>query len=876
MVRYVVLSLALAGLLPVLSGCGGGNSLPSAPSAEKPFGTTANPAGLVSSGGNMLWGMWDVAVDVEKGTVEAVPLRGAMFNANVTKFLQPPLSPINMLSMTMNPGSIIQAGYLDLDVTLRHPFFSFPKLRGFDVRGIVMGDGAVAFSWDTSAKHYAPGDLELLNADGYTRWWNPTEFTTYGTILGYTKGIFATPDYQASATVNPYKYFTDGLDKDASVADLDIQSRGTFGVDPGINKRRYLLQFPVLPGGGPVYHFNYAIDASWALPSDAYAPEYPVEAYPPEANMQEAWLASVSDSESTAWWVDEGNNGGSLKLAIEIYDWQSAYGSTVADEVSAIWVESAVIKGPKEITAISLAQPAGPVSSVWNAEISDLNLTASGTFECWVGVVSSDPSTYEPQIEGDPSMFDWPDAALTAYFLGNVHVLGTNPSMPPEVLKVNPPVGVVSTVLTDVQIIGNWFADGATVEFEYESGEMLAVSNTVWQNGNLITCDLDCSGPLGFYDVTVTNPDLQFDTLADGFEVLEEWKCEGDAHDWAGLEYNLAGIPYDPYFNRLDMAILKKGSQAGMALYQMTSGSWGVFDPDGGAGQTVQSFMTTTSMYPMEIETCETSGRIAIVSFFDPKTVMLYDEEGDHLGDFVDPNLDPSKGCVTALDFDKYGDMWVVTKTRTGDWTGDYEIRHYALLEESPYYEPVPEDTVLINDSAMTGPVDAQGVGDLGMCFYLNRLFVFTANTADGGSNKLTTWDLDQSPPVLVAERQDPYPPLTRHHIFGNTGSLNRMNIDADHRFADDKEEQCRIYAYATIWTWGPPAYGVDCCVIRLDADLNTLDEGSIYHPAYPGEFDKVPQCCIINDYGPTSSANLVGHDFPTNSFLDWPVPSTW
>jgi len=600
-----------------------------------------------------------------------------------------------------------------------------------------------------------------------------------------------------------------------------------------------------------------------------------VEAYPPQANTQEAWLATIDDSGSTAWYEDEERNGGLLNLAIEVFDWQSMWPeSTVADEVAAIWFESDLVASPIEISSLSIPEPAGPASSVWNVELDDLSLTSAGAFECWVGIEASYPENYAPQIEADPYVFDWPDTPLTAYMRGTVHVLDSNPSLPPEITLVEPSEGIVSVAISDVQIIGNRFEDGATVSFENDIGDSLGVTNILRVDPTLITCDLDCIGPPGFYNVTITNPDMQFDMLEDGFELTEPFECEGSAHDWAGLEHEILGLPIDPNVYRFEMAILHQGSHAGMALFQIDEYNWGLIDPAGGGGQTIQPFLTTDNKcYCMDIETCETTGRIGILSYFNPDAVWLYDAEGNPLGDFVDWTV---CGGLTAFDFDRNGDMWAVARmgavNEPENW--DFELRHYALLEDHPWYELVPEDTVLLNDVAMTGPIGTQGIGDLGISFFLHRLFILSANHGDGGSNRLTAWDLNQSPPVLAADRQNPFPPLCRKHIFNN-GAYTRLNVDVDHRFPEDPYEQCRVYAYASIWTYGPPGQGLDMSVIRLDADLNLLDEGEVWHPPFPACMDYLPQCVILND-APGGNGNLVGCGWHNHSFYEWPVPSDW
>jgi len=858
-------------LILIIAGCSGGNSPVSAP-VDQPLTTKLNHE-AASDSFKTLWGFYDVTIDGSTGYVDVTPVRGLMFNANVTKFLQPPSAPINLLAINLNPGSELQFGYLDLTVSIRHPFIGVDKFRGFDVRGIVMGEGSTSFDYDPSGIRFSEGDLELLNPDGFTRWWNPTEFTTYNTIFGYTDGAFATPSFDSTTTVNAYKYFSDSLESESPLETIDIDSRGTFGTDPGINLRTYLLQFPTMPGGGPVYHFSYAIDASWALPSENFAPDYPVEAYPKEANAQEAWNVSVSDSESTAYYIDPDHKGGTLDLAIEVYDWQARFGpSTVADEVSAIWLESPVLNTPTDINPTAVISDGGPVSSVWNVEVSDLNLMSAGMFDLWVMVESSDPDNYGPVIDGDPGMFDWPDAPLTAYFRRSVHIDGEFPDPAPIVLDVVPSFGAVSTIVDDLQIFGENFNPGATVEFVNDSSESLVLTEVTWLSSSLITCDVDCNASLGFYDVTVTNPDTQYCTLDDGFEIIDVFECSGSAHDWEGYDHPITNG--GDLHLRMDLAVMKSGPYAGQMLYQTTSSTWALVDPDGGP-QSAVDFITTPSMLLMDVETCETTGRIAFLSQFNARILYLYDDEGSELGNFSDPNLDPDNGYFTCMDFDQFGDLWIATKTIIDADNSVFELRHYELLEDDPWYSPVTEDTVDITTNAMTGPNSGRGVGDIGICFYLNRLYVITANTSDGGTNRLSAWDLNPTPPEFLNDIQNPYPPLTRHHIYGGTGSLGRMNVDADHRFDNDIEEQCRIYTYATIWT-NTPSSGLDCYVQRYDGDLNLLDTGEPWYVAFPADFDYVPQCAVINDYDASSSANLLGVHWAGPTLVDWPVPADW
>ena len=190
--------------------------------------------------------------------------------------------------------------------------------KGFDVRGISMADGSVVGAHDASVLRAGPNDSRLLNPDGYTRFWNPTEFTSTDTLFGFTKGKLAGPAFPNS-TINPYKYFADNLGPDDSVQGLDPGNRGVF-TDGSTNSRTYQIQFK--QGLKTPFDFNYAIDASWSAPDPAYAPDFPVQAYFPSANVQEPFYFQAKDAGSTAYWASTSISGGEFKFDLDVFDRQ--------------------------------------------------------------------------------------------------------------------------------------------------------------------------------------------------------------------------------------------------------------------------------------------------------------------------------------------------------------------------------------------------------------------------------------------------------------------------------------------------------------------------------------------------------------------------
>ena len=204
--------------------------------------------GLTSQGteypglGRMLLGLWDVALNRDSGQFEAVPLRTAGFHVNVVSFIQSPeFLGIEMLYENYTTGEF------HLNVTLTHPFPN-TDLMGFDVRGIVYGNGAAQYGskMDPDLLWLGPSGFRLLNEDGWTRWWNPTEFTTSG-LFGYTEGVFGTKGFNFPATLNPYKYFANALNAtDPVVPNVNSTNRGSFATNMGSVTRRYELKFPIV------------------------------------------------------------------------------------------------------------------------------------------------------------------------------------------------------------------------------------------------------------------------------------------------------------------------------------------------------------------------------------------------------------------------------------------------------------------------------------------------------------------------------------------------------------------------------------------------------------------------------------------------------
>ncbi len=418
---------------------------------------------------HILWGLWHVTIDPDSLTAEVVPLRTAEFTCNVTQFMQPPASPSHMISFAFPPGSDPPNGYFVVDVSLRHPFPGLNMYNGFDVRGIFMANGTLTGEHDSSVLRAGPGDSTLRNPDGYTRFWNSTEFTTYNTVFGFTRGKLA-PPLLPTATINPYKYFADALDKEAPVESLDPAERGMFTAG-STNTRRYQIQFK-MTGGKPAFDFNYGVDASWEDPDKSYAPDYPKEAFPMSANCAEAYHLLATDAGSDAYHIDGTNKGGQFRFDLEVFDHQGAVNpGGVPGEISAIWLESSVLASPVDVLGSAIVKPGSTIaSSTFEVDLSSLDLTESGPVEFLATIESSDPTTYEPQIAGG-SAFDYPAAPLAAYFTFS----GTVLDYVPDILTVISPNGGESWDAGSAQTI-TWNPGGVsgTVFIDYSKDDFVS------------------------------------------------------------------------------------------------------------------------------------------------------------------------------------------------------------------------------------------------------------------------------------------------------------------------------------------------------------------------------------------------------------------
>jgi len=273
--RKILISLILTAVLAI-SSCAS-PTVPSEVTSDAPLnqnGTVIFNEGM-QSGGHHLLGFWELAFDFENSTAEAIPQRFYEGHFNVRKFMEegPCYQCLTLLNFSLQPDETFT-----VDVRFEHPFPGVDNLSGFDVRGIAIFNGTYNYTASgLIGSDRSLGDMELLNADGFTNLFNPIEFEPGSNlpILCYSQGKIAT--YLSNpATLNGFKaYYPDTERRLFRAGESDTQ---TYHIArPAATKIRV----------------GYAVDASWDIPLTKPVTN-PVVDFGPEANCLEAYKIEAS------------------------------------------------------------------------------------------------------------------------------------------------------------------------------------------------------------------------------------------------------------------------------------------------------------------------------------------------------------------------------------------------------------------------------------------------------------------------------------------------------------------------------------------------------------------------------------------------------
>jgi len=454
-----------------------------------------------------------VRIDPVDFTFEETDLRDAAVHMNVLNFLEVSLCQTCIGITKVKPGT---GGTLLIDLRVTHPL-SNPRFTGFDVRAVLMFDGTFVFpdKGFIIADRFL-GDVELVNAHGYTTLYNPS--TAGNGLEGYLDGRLATDEIPDNR-LNPY----------IGIANDEVENtREAFYVNDEITLT-CVFDLPDEP-----FNFAYAVDGCWEEPLND--PVYdPMTDFGPEANCPEAWKIETSLTPIGDGLTDF---GGEALLSIDVYDHQGPDNNFMP-----------VLECPDLFD--------GTIEAEWTADfdgfsryevvIQNLKLAQAGLYRCLIS---------KEAAENDPDKF-WLD--LTAYQVDYIKV--DHPFNPVDLT----PEGL-NIFAEDVKVNGNY----AYVSDEYSGLRIYDISDKA--NPALIsTVDLNDrhAGRLDYKDgyayvclyteeiaiVDVDPPESAF--LVDKIEVAKRAK---DVSVGDGVLYAVLAYTYTDYLTVIDIDPIDKAS----------------------------------------------------------------------------------------------------------------------------------------------------------------------------------------------------------------------------------------------------------------------------------------------------------------------------
>ena len=501
--RLITVIIFILAAVCMTNGCSGGGS-PVVPAEQSGIQEITPEINHPAQNNTYIMSYYDCYFDIESQTFEAVENRQTEYTLNVVPFLNLMTNPYNGIAFSDIVVHTDDPSVLGIDVNfhIAHPLPGLLQYNAYDMMGVIIQNGHNELEYGHGIFHSKYGtDQSMLNPDGYSRWFNPYEFTS-GLIFGYESGGWQNDE--GSATLNPFKYYATGLGAHDDLWDYLTEQESYDGLFTD-SPRWMQLEFP-LPY--PALRFGYAVVVAWEDQGEEgpYIPYHRTEA-----------IACSASSQSDVWYdAATGNSGGDLILDINLYSWDL--------QPDKIIIESTVLNDPEEFDYAAYSAYGGKNYSTWHVEVPSDEITSTGGQEFWVIAEYSD---YDYKNGMDlPS----PDDPLAAFFRYGLYVAPEEPPYVPDVIVTSvdgfdgdgtlaylePYLGIS---VSGQNFLGS-FIDAAQVQFiHHDSSSTIFATNVDVLSGTQITCDVDFSSgaTYGSYDVKVINEDL---TNGKGMDML--------------------------------------------------------------------------------------------------------------------------------------------------------------------------------------------------------------------------------------------------------------------------------------------------------------------------------------------------------------------
>lgn len=500
--------------------------------ADNPVTPTSSADQLVAAQNisqPVLWGYYDIFIDPESETVEVAVNRSAGFTLNLLNTLN---NVPNSVKLYLNSISEHPDYWdIDIDIGISHPFPDHPEFAGYDVRGVFMGNGS-GISEVNSDLRYALRDVDQMmftnpdtgfgGPDGYTRWFNKPEFSMGGMpLFQYTPWNISPPDFNGNATLNPYKYYADGigvLDDTFTWLIANADQRGVFS-QSSYSVRNFYLRFPKTVG----LQFGFAVLANWEG----------IDIHP--ANAPESPVVKVHDT-SKIYYVDEFTKGGNLKLDIDIFGWEF--------QPSDIHIESTVLSALFSSPATDIAVGSTELYTTYRVDIPADGMTSHVGNEMFI-YAEYDQFDYSNDF-GVQNLAD--EDPLTAVFRHDVSVSSVYcPDVTFDSIDFDPPNGltlVFQWMYTGIEIYGSGFYGSTGLKVEFQGLDPVPVSNVVSNGTDTIILDADFTGTLigQPYDLYIENECGNSIIVPDLFTIMGEEPCFTTMPDsWDSVTSDLVG-----------------------------------------------------------------------------------------------------------------------------------------------------------------------------------------------------------------------------------------------------------------------------------------------------------------------------------------------
>ncbi len=403
MFSKIIFALFCISLLAAYSGCS------QAVDAELTQPQTID-GNSINADSPQVWGLWDVSISPE-GVIDVIPQHSADFTINTTAmFTTPPVGmSISFIGIDFPPGY----KEFTVDVSLTHHFIAGSRYTAFDMCCVLMGIGDTAHPSDPGLMYAGPGEIQLMNQDGYTRWMNRVEFNgTTPPCFGYKPGSLGTPGFDPTSTLNPYKFYCDSIGTVDNAHDYLVANpsdRGMFS-EGATNTRRFVIRIP----DTKTLMFQYAVIVRWQ--NNVMHPAPPVnipDDFPEGANAIEAVALKVINDTSDMWF-ESGVGGGNFTAEVSVINWHAEpFGGVMSEYDMHLYSDAWAGGVMPSMTVLN----DGDNYCTFNVDI-PATPTASGSIDIWIELAHPNLTFANPA--GVPTGAD--NEMLTAHFTYSTNV----------------------------------------------------------------------------------------------------------------------------------------------------------------------------------------------------------------------------------------------------------------------------------------------------------------------------------------------------------------------------------------------------------------------------------------------------------------------